>query len=153
MKAIRPLGAKIIASYFFLKSAVLLCVGAVGFLRPELQDSANEFISHLAATKLLHIVEYGVTLAPLFALFEVGMGSGFWFLKSWARYICLAEIYVYFCRGIVGLLLLWEMSHKAASSITSSPYFVIGLAQRTIVFFYLRDPDIKHAFGVPEGEA
>lgn len=149
-----PLGVKVIASYFFLKAGVLLSASAIGYLRPELREGANEFISHGASfVKQFDMVKYGIALAPLLAVYETVMGLGFWFLKRWARLLVLVNIYYYFGRGIMGLLLLWEINPKTAHPIMSSPYFMVALILNIVFLLYLIDSDVKRAFKIPDNNA
>lgn len=122
-------------------------------MMPSSQTFAAEFISHLAPIPISpSLSEFDLLIVMSYVLFELVMAFGFWRLHSWARLIALAEIYIYFGRGMVGLLFLWGLNHSAASDIASSPYFVIGVAERVAIWFYLVDPDIKRAFGVEEGQ-
>jgi hypothetical protein len=150
----KPLGIKLISLYLLIKAVALITVSAIGFLIPELRSSANEFIFHFVASfKQLQVVDYGIVVAALFASFEMIKAFGLWHQKRWARFIVLADIYYFFGRGVLGLVALSGIDHSKFSSITSSPYFIIGLTQRLIVLFYLLDPDVKRAFGVPDDEA
>ena len=154
MTAKRPFGVTLIAVYFLLKSAVLISAAIVGHLKPVFRSSANELISHLAPLiKDFGAFDFIIVLAPLFALFEIVKGFGFWFLQRWVRLLALAEIFYYFGRGGLGLVLLWEIDRRMFLSITSSPFFLTGLVERVVVCFYLLDPDVKRAFGVPDGQS
>ena len=145
----RPLGVRLIALYFFLKSAILIVTAVTAHIRPELESKANEFISHIVASvQDFDLLSFAVTLAPLYALFYAVLGLGVWFLKRWARLLILMNLLYGLGGAAVGLAILIFSNPKALSSLGSNPYLLVGLVVGLLVLRCLLDPDVERAFGV-----
>ena len=154
IKPMRPLGVKLIALLFLLESIALILAALIGHFRPELRSSANEFVSQRAPLiQAFDLINWGVKLAPLFALFSIVEGLGIWFLKRWARTFVLWDLVNRLCGGAIAAVMLWSIDRNMLSSIISKPHFAIGVVINIYIVFFLLDPDAKRAFGMKEGES
>ncbi len=93
-----------------------------------------------------------LTLAPILAAWEAAKAIGFWFLGRWARMLVLIDVYYYFGRGALAVAFLLGFDRPLLTSILASPYFGINLVLRLGFWYYLSNPDVKSAFGIPEGQ-
>ena len=135
----RPLGVKLIAAYLFLKATALVLAVAVISKKPEYGQGAKEFILNFD-------LNLGVMAAPVFALLDVTVGMGIWWLKKWARMLIILDHSYALCRGIVASALLMGLDPKLLVSLTSTPYFAVNAVTCVTILFYLLDPDVKSKF-------
>jgi hypothetical protein len=150
---VRPASVTLISLVYFAASIVLAAASIVGRFLPAYRGIAIATISSLApwSSELGH-GNLGMTLAPIVAVWEAGKAIGFWFLWRWARMLVLIDVYYYFGRGALAVALLLGFDRPLLTSILASPYFEINLVLRLGFLYYLSDPGVKIAFGIPEGQ-
>jgi hypothetical protein len=148
------MGVKLISILFFLESVALILAAVIGHFRPELRLSANAFISQrVPLIQAFELDQWGVKLAPLFAIFSSVEGLGIWFLKRWARSFVLWDLVNRLCGGAIAAAMLWGPDRNMLSSIISKPHFAIGVVVNILIVFFLLDPDAKRAFGMKSDES
>ena len=153
VKTSRPFGVKFIAFFFLLEAIALLLAALVGHMYPAFRLAANMFISQrVPLLQAFAIVDFGVKLAPLFALINFLEGAGVWFMKKWARTFILWDTMNRLIGGACAAAVLWAIDRQTLSSIVSAPHFLPGVAVNIFIAGYLFDPDVKRLFGVKQAE-
>jgi hypothetical protein len=146
-----PLGVKLIAVYFCLKAAVVIVAVAIAHFKPELQPAVANFLADVVPLiRRYELLNYGVFVAPPFALLDLTVGLGIWHLRRWARALVVLDLSWGLTKVAMGLAAMMAFYREMLSPQTLSPYFVIELSRCILMFFYLIDPDVRHAFRVRE---
>jgi hypothetical protein len=147
----RPYGIKFIAYCFALRSLILIVAAAIGCVDPELRAGANDFIWHFAPwIKEADLVQFGIVLAPLMAIYDAVVGLGLWFLNRWVR----AWVIVSFMYWVAydGVKIMMNRTMSSSSALNSAPYFAFEFAISVLIFGYLFVPDVRSAFGLRSDE-
>jgi hypothetical protein len=149
MIARRPLAVKLIAAYLGLKAVVLTLCAAGAHLWPSKHAAANGVIEDLVPMIAeLRDARLDLWLAPLFALTDMVLGLGVWFLQNWARIIIIIDLSWLFGRAAAGLLLLpaFAQAYKLHPR-APSPWVAVNLVAGLVTLGCLLDPDLRRAFG------
>ena len=143
----------LIAILFFLEAVALIIAAIVGYVEPDLQSSAIDFVSRSAPfIREFDLVHFDLMLAPLLAVIDVLMALGIWFLQKWARAFIVVDIGYRLCDSAVAALYLWGSDRDKLRAITSTPHFVIGVLIDVIILGYFLDPDARRSFGMGDEE-
>ena len=146
----RPVGVKLVALYFCLRASALILALVLAQLRPEAGFAANDLIANLLPIiQRVYAHDYEMFLAPIFALLEIVLGLGIWFLRKWARTLAVWDL-MWEMLATLGMLSTTNsahsFTHRPTLAITS--YIAMELIASMLILVYLFNPLVKKAFGV-----
>ncbi|MGB6691739.1 MAG: hypothetical protein WBE76_28195 [Terracidiphilus sp.] len=149
----RPLGVKLLATYFLLKAIAIACAAVLGLARPELRARAIDFISYFyRELKDFDLERVGIALSPVFVALEVVKAAGVWLLRKWAWIFIVLWLTWWVCEAGAAVLILWATDRGTLLSIVATPEFAFAVLLNVVVLAYLLDPDVKSAFGTSNEE-
>lgn len=142
----RPIGIKLIAGYFFLKTSILALALIVAYYSKGLAVTAQRLIVQLVPSVHLFDGKFAMVIAPFFVALGTAVGLGVWFLKPWAWAFLIVERGIPLIRLAQFLIIVLTLNRAWLSLLPSSPLFAIDVMTSIAIVGYFLDPDVQRLF-------
>ena len=142
-------GLKLVAAYFFAKSAVLVAAASTALISPSLRLRSLGIAGIIAPIiqKLDFSLEMSLAVAFAFAAFAFVLGLGVLERQKWvAGYITVFHG-IELARFLVGMLILKSMGMSVLLPPVPMPYLEFEIVSSLFMVAYILRPEVMRSFG------